>query len=128
MLPATRGYAHVDVIMVDGGVQPLIDTRQRAEVPWLEPERRFKQLTKALLDLPGFLYTGRSAQLHYTPFIQNAAVGHVFELMQVGQMIALAKGFENGLPKALIVNFSARHQGAVEVEDKDLCAGVNPFP
>jgi hypothetical protein len=35
---------------------------------------------------------------------------------------------ENSLPEAFIVNFSARHQGAIDIEDKDLFATIGPFP
>jgi hypothetical protein len=89
---------------------------------------RFEQLQKMLLDLPAFLHAGWAAQFMGTPLTQYAAIGHILKPMQIGQRRPFTKAFENSLPEALVVNFSTRHQGTVQVEDKDLFATIKPFP
>ncbi len=95
---------------------------------WLSGKSGLQQLRKVMLDLLGLFRAGWAAQFTNTPFIQDTAVGDVFEIMQVRQLLRLTKAAENRLPEALIVYFSTRHQGSVQVEYKDLCAAVYPFP
>lgn len=128
MIPAAGGDAGKNVGTVRNCLQPVFDSVDRAEKLGLTGCCSLQQLQKPLPDLGSFFTRCFTANSSGAPLAQNPAVGHMYETVQIRWCVVQVVTLEHGLPKALVVNFSTRHQGSVKVENEHLRFVVSPLP